>query len=133
MLRGMIPVPDEIQNEWRRWRSELQAISCKHMPRCYFPKEIKVNSLQVHGFSDASEAAYAGVVYLQIVDMEGKAHTTLVISRPKRLPSRGCLSHAWNLVVQVSLLGLFSMSRTWSRCHCQMFLLVQTAQLSSTH
>ena len=80
------PVPDEIQNAWRRWRSELQALSCKHLPRCYFPKEVKVDSLQVHGFSDASEAAYAGVVYLRIVDTEGKAHTTLVMSKTKVSP-----------------------------------------------
>ncbi len=43
-------------------------------------------SIQLHGFSDVSESAYAGVVYLRIVDSFGRVHTTLVISKTKVLP-----------------------------------------------
>lgn len=37
-------------------------------------------------FSDASELAYAGVVYLQMVDANGDIHTSLVMSKTKVAP-----------------------------------------------
>lgn len=52
------PVPDDIYDVWLQWRSELHSLSDKPIPRCYSPKEA---TIQLHGFSDASEDAYAGV------------------------------------------------------------------------
>ncbi len=43
-------------------------------------------SMQLHGFSDASEEAYGGVVYLRMIDSTGAAHTSLVISKTKVSP-----------------------------------------------
>ena len=56
------------------------------IPRCYFPKEVQILSTQLHGFSDTSEAAYAGVVYLRMVDTDGKVHISLVASKTKVAP-----------------------------------------------
>lgn len=75
------PVPEELQRIWRQWRSELPSLTCKGVPRCYFPKNSKILSTQVHGFNDASEDAYAGVVYLRMVDLKGNMHTSLVSKR----------------------------------------------------
>jgi hypothetical protein len=58
----------------------------KLIPRCYFPKEAKIVSTQLHGFSDASELAYAGVVYLRMCDSEGNVHVSLVTSKTKVAP-----------------------------------------------
>ena len=57
-----------------------------HIPRCYFLKDVQVVSTQLHGFSDASESAYAGVVYLRMVDSHGKVHISLVASKTKVAP-----------------------------------------------
>ena len=43
-------------------------------------------TIQLHGYSDASEAAYAGVVYLRGVDMKGVAHVCLVLAKTKVAP-----------------------------------------------
>ena len=43
-------------------------------------------STQLHGFSDASEDAYGGVVYLRVEDSTNKVHTALVISKTKVSP-----------------------------------------------
>lgn len=43
-------------------------------------------SLQLHGFSDASTGAYAGVVYLCMTDTSGKVHVSLVASKSKVAP-----------------------------------------------
>ena len=42
--------------------------------------------MQLHGFSGASEAAYAGVVYLHITDTSGTVHVSLVMSKTKVAP-----------------------------------------------
>ena len=38
-------VPKNIQDVWMRWRSELQLLSLKHIPRCYFPKDVELRSV----------------------------------------------------------------------------------------
>ena len=80
------PVPETIQKTWHQWRSELPSLVHKGMPRCYFPKNVQVVSLQIHGFCDASENAYAGVVYLRMADSTGVVHTSLVMSKTKVSP-----------------------------------------------
>ena len=42
--------------------------------------------MQLHGFSDASEEAYAGVVYLRLVDSIGRVHTAIVMSKTRVSP-----------------------------------------------
>ena len=42
--------------------------------------------MQIHGFSDVSENAYAGVVYLRLVDSCDQVHVSLVMSKTKVAP-----------------------------------------------
>lgn len=80
------PVPTAIHDTWAQWRAELPILSKRPIPRCYSPKEVRIVSTQLHGFSDASENAYAGVVYLRLVDSVGGIHTSLVISKTRVSP-----------------------------------------------
>ena len=52
------PLPPEIKGTWLQWRTELTLLSDRHIPRCYFPKQSQIESVQLHGFSDAAEEAY---------------------------------------------------------------------------
>ena len=61
-------VPMSVKEMWLRWRSELQLLSTKYIPRCYFPKDCQISSTEIHGFCDASEHAYAAVVYFRMTD-----------------------------------------------------------------
>ena len=79
-------VPLGIRESWEKWRQELPILTDKLLARCYFPKDAVVDSMQLHGFSDASEAAYAGVVYLRITDTSGTVHVSLVMSKTKVAP-----------------------------------------------
>ena len=79
-------VPDSIREEWSLWQSQLKHLACVHIPRCYFPKDLTVSHLQLHGFSDASEDAYAAVVYIRATGSDGRSYVSLVTSKTKVSP-----------------------------------------------
>lgn len=80
------PVPQSVCDVWKQWRSELHLLSDHLIPRCHFPEQMDVISVQLHGFSDASEVAYGGVVYLRLQDSRGRVHVSLVTSKTKVAP-----------------------------------------------
>ena len=80
------PLPPTIHDAWLQWRSELKSLSGKHIPCYYFPKGAHITAVELHGFSDASEHAYAGVVYLRMVDSNGSVHLSIVTSKTKVAP-----------------------------------------------
>ena len=77
------PLPSDIREAWLQWRSELKCLSDKHIPRCYFPDQANIVAVELHGFSDASEHAYAGVIYLRLIDSSGDVHISIVTSKTK--------------------------------------------------
>ena len=80
------PVPEDLLLVWSQWRKELPSLSEIHIPRCYSPSQFYVSSLQLHGYSDALEEAYVGVVYLRLEDPTGNVHTSLVTSKTRVAP-----------------------------------------------
>ena len=83
-------MPADVQRTWKLWRSQLDLLTTKHMPRCYYPKDKKMSFMELHGFSDASEAAYAEFTYLRMIDTAGLVHMALVASKTKVAPSNSC-------------------------------------------
>ena len=80
------PVPPPVRDSWNKWKSELPCLSNKSVPRCYHPKGVRILHKELHGFSDASENAYAAVVYLRMVDVEDRVHVMLVAAKTKVAP-----------------------------------------------
>ena len=80
------PVPETILSVWKVWRLQLSLLKQVSISRCYFPKDAAIVSYQVHGFCDASEEAYSGVVYLRMLDLDGNVHVSLVMSKTKVAP-----------------------------------------------
>ena len=62
-------------------------MSNKSIPRCYYPKDRCVKR-ELLGFCDASEKAYAEMVYLHSTDQEEHHDVTLVVAKTKVAPIR---------------------------------------------
>ena len=102
------PVPMEIQLPWSKWRSELPILSTKFIPRCYFPHDVTIKGMQLHGFSDASESAYSAVVYFRFEDTSGNIHTSLITSKMKVVPIKQLTIHRLELCGTCLLTDLLS-------------------------
>jgi hypothetical protein len=98
------PIPQSIFNVWIQWRSELPLLSDVQIPRCFFLQGVEITSIQIHGFCDAFESAYGGVVYFRMIDSFNHVHTSLLFPKKRWLPSRSRLSCGWNCVVLTYLL-----------------------------
>ena len=68
--------------------SEMGKLSGIAMPRCYFIPTIKAVDIQLHGFSDASERAFAGVVYVRTVHENGVISVRLVAAKSRVSPMK---------------------------------------------
>ena len=64
----------------------MALLSKYHIPSCYYPKHIDISTIELHGFSDASEDAYTGVVYIRVQDCSGAMHSLLALAKTKVAP-----------------------------------------------
>jgi hypothetical protein len=60
---------------------EMEKLGGITVPRCYFVPMMKIVQVQLHGFSDASERAFAGVVYVRTVYEDGVIVVRLVAAK----------------------------------------------------
>ena len=56
------------------------------IPRCYFLYDVHPIHIQVHGFSDASEHAFAAVVYVRSEYPDGRIITRLIACKTRAAP-----------------------------------------------
>ena len=83
---GWDQVPgEEIVSRHREWREQLPLLRAVTVPRCYFAAG-KTTSIQLHGFSDASEHAFAAVVYLRATYEDGSVSCRLVVAKTRVAP-----------------------------------------------
>ena len=77
-------LPDSILQNWERYQHNLIHIKNINIPRCLFTSAVV--SQQLHGFSDASEKAYAAVLYLRCYQSDGSISVRLVTAKTKVAP-----------------------------------------------
>ncbi|KRZ06678.1 hypothetical protein T4B_14036, partial [Trichinella pseudospiralis] len=81
------PLPPEISRKWDQWRSDLGDLHQIALPRAYLPySPMEASRLELHGFGDASEAAYAAVVYLRATQCTGVTRVSFVAAKSKVAP-----------------------------------------------
>ena len=79
-------LPSELVEIWRSWRQQLTCITSHPVPRTYVDISKDVLNLQLHGYADASTAAYAGVVYIRVTYTDACISTSLVLAKSKVAP-----------------------------------------------
>ena len=75
--------------KWKSFINDLKALAKIRVPRCYTnysPAQSDVVSYQIHGFWDASERAYAAVVYLRTEFSNGETQVNIVTSKTRVAP-----------------------------------------------
>lgn len=77
-------VPDDLLREWLSFREDLTNLRNVKIPRWMQLRE--TSQRELHAFADASGAAYAAVIYLRSVDIDGKIHVSLVTAKTKVAP-----------------------------------------------
>ena len=80
------PVPDDIAIAWRDWQAEQSCITSHPVPRCPFSTGKVRCSNQLHGFADASNLAYGGVVYLRTTYQDSMVSVSLLLAKTKVAP-----------------------------------------------
>lgn len=77
-------VSDELSQRWLQLRSELSELNSLKIPRHVSSKD--PNSIELHGFSDASESAYGACIYIRTVDSAQTVHVHLLTSKTRVSP-----------------------------------------------
>ncbi|XP_055936879.1 uncharacterized protein LOC129966477 [Argiope bruennichi] len=78
-------LPPENHSEWEKFSNELQCINNIKVSRCILPFS-DVEAIELHGFSDASEAAFGAVVYCKSQTPAGEVVVKMVASKSRVAP-----------------------------------------------
>ena len=97
------PLPPDMEAEWLTWLEDIQEVSSLTVPRCVhsFSSE---NAQQLHVFSDASEQAYAAVIYV-VTDCEEGIVSRIALARARVTPRSRKVTIP-RLELMAALLGL---------------------------
>lgn len=79
-------LPEGLLHEWLTYRNELLELRKFEVSRWISTRDDDV-SLELHGFCDASIMAYAAVVYLRNIDVQGNIHVNLIAAKTKVAPT----------------------------------------------
>ncbi|XP_045493460.1 uncharacterized protein LOC123692730 [Colias croceus] len=80
-----VELPPQLLKDWLKYRSELDTLTKFSIPRWInINHDDKVREL--HGFCDASNVAFAAVVYLRVVNSIGEVNVALIASKTKVAP-----------------------------------------------
>ncbi|GIY29047.1 hypothetical protein CDAR_547051 [Caerostris darwini] len=98
-------LPEDLES---KWCAEIEVLGEVKLKRCYFSKVVeKMDSVEVHIFSDASIVAYGAVVYFGYVNLRGEVSTSFVMSKSRVSPFKK-LS-----LPRLELMGALIAARLW--------------------
>jgi hypothetical protein len=103
------PLPEDLRSRYLNWLADLDKVEPFSVERCYFNDiDGDIVSLEIHGFGDSSEAAYAAVVYLRI-ETTTNVYAKLVMSKSRVAPL------ARQTIPRLELLAALILARLVSR------------------
>lgn len=79
-------LPASMQTKWNKWLQDVTELEQVAVPRCYFSSLPDSKEKEIHAFCDASQNAYAGLIYFRAVTPSGIAHALLVMAKTRVAP-----------------------------------------------
>lgn len=73
-------LPVSAQTKWRKWLQDVEVLEQVEVSRRYFSSLPDPTKKEIHAFSDASQNAYAEVIYIITVTPLGNAQASLVMA-----------------------------------------------------
>ncbi|XP_045494845.1 uncharacterized protein LOC123693694 [Colias croceus] len=95
------PIPDALQHRWENWVANIQHLDALRIPRCYDYEPAAER--EIHTFVDASEEAYAAVVYIRATRADGSIHIAIAAAKSRVTPTKPVSIP--RLELQAALLG----------------------------
>ena len=103
------PLSGELLSKWKRITSGLSLLEGVSVPRCYFKFNSPCRGIQIHGFCDASERAFAGIIYMRSEYENGNVEIVLMVSKTRVAPTK------WQTMPRLELLDAVVLSHLISR------------------
>ncbi|XP_060864287.1 uncharacterized protein LOC132940573 [Metopolophium dirhodum] len=107
------PLPSHLIDLWKQYESELHMVSgikiCHHIPT------EKLTSVQLIGFSDASEKGYAAVVYLRTIHQDGRVLIHFITAKSKISPSKTSNTKTTLTIPRLELCGALLLAQVLHR------------------
>ncbi|XP_046145327.1 uncharacterized protein LOC123988627 [Osmia bicornis bicornis] len=79
------PLPLELTKQWREYATEFNAL-----PNVFIPRWVGIGNdslhYEIHGFADASQDAYAAVIYLRVTNVANETTVHILLSKTKVAP-----------------------------------------------
>ena len=91
-------IPPDQLTQHTEWREQLPLLANQQQPRCYFARATKL-TVELHGFCDASQAAYAAVIYIRATYQDHEPTCTLITAKTRVAPLKQL---GWSYVEQHS-------------------------------
>lgn len=102
-----VPLSTELQHRWDKFREELPALSNLCIPRWLHITSSAV-SVELHGFSDASQLAMSAAVYIRVKTNQNDVHVSLVRAKTKVAPLKRLTIPRLELTAALMLARLIS-------------------------
>ncbi|XP_072403355.1 uncharacterized protein [Diabrotica undecimpunctata] len=80
-------LPPSLEKEWTTFVNNIPHLKSLKIPRCLFLNK-KVAHIQIHGFADSSERAYAACIYFRTVYSDNTVSCILVTGKSRVSPIR---------------------------------------------
>lgn len=115
-------IPEDFFARWSKIYSQLSNLNGLRVPR-WLGLGSETNKVEIHGFADASNFAYAAVVYLKVTSSLGKTTVTLLAGKSKVAPLKTISIPRLELCAALLLARLVEFVHTSQgfetfSCHC---------------
>ncbi|XP_063534991.1 uncharacterized protein LOC134744973 [Cydia strobilella] len=78
-------LPQPLLQEWTKYREDLSDLTQFRLKRwVYYNADAKL--VELHGFCDASNSAFAAVIYLRVIDARGEVYVSLITAKTRVSP-----------------------------------------------